>query len=166
MTKYVILVMFFAGFYSASSQSISRSVISSGGRFASSPYAQLESNVGEVLVNTLTSSGNFVTQGFLQPPDYLFTNTSSLEDKTNDFNLYPNPAENRITLLAASDIQPFLIKIFDTQGRDLHMDLLFEKGTSEGAIINVTSLSKGVYFLKVLDKKTNELMEVIRFVKI
>ena len=166
MTKFIISVMFFAGFYSASSQSISRSVISSNGRFVSNSYAQLNSNVGEVLVTTLTSSSNFVTQGFLQPPNYLTTNVLLAEDQTNAFNLFPNPTESIITLSTKLEVKPFLIKVFDIQGRDLHLDFLFEKSPSENTLINVVFLNKGIYFLKVFDKNTYELIEVIRFVKI
>jgi hypothetical protein len=166
MKKFIILTAACAGFYTASSQSISRSVISSWGEFTSNSYAQLESNCGEVLVATLTSAANIVTQGFIQPPAYLFTNGPSVESSIGPFRLYPNPAENN-TVLVTPGSRYFSITVTDVRGRDVSAAIPLEKSFSGNAVeINTTALNKGVYFIKIIDADTNGLIEVLRFVKI
>jgi len=69
------------------------------------------------------------------------------ENKSRDIQLYPNPAQDFLTINNTnSKIQT--IKMYDAFGKLLLSTLNYNK---EDIILNVQNLSKGVYFIKLED---------------
>lgn len=83
---------------------------------------------------------------------------SALEDL--NFNLYPNPAKNKLFLTSKNTTENLKIKIFNIEGNLLGtQDVAFEKQTS----INVSQLVSGIYFLNIEDENGNTTIK--KFIK-
>ena len=75
---------------------------------------------------------------------------ASLSTET-DFKFYPNPADKMLIIRTAHDI---LLQIVDTKG----LVRLNEKISPGIQVINVSSLEKGPYVLKLTDKQSNRMV--------
>jgi hypothetical protein len=69
----------------------------------------------------------------------------------SDFKFYPNPADKMLIIRTAHDI---VLQIVDTKG----MVRLNEKISPGIQVINVSSLEKGPYILKLTDKQSNRMV--------
>ncbi|MCW4467390.1 T9SS type A sorting domain-containing protein [Flavobacterium sp. MFBS3-15] len=74
----------------------------------------------------------------------------------NSVKVYPNPAKNRVTITAASQVE--LIEVYDMQGRLLQSAIV--NGTE--VEMDLSSRSNGVYFVKV---ETDRGMKVEKIIK-
>lgn len=84
-------------------------------------------------------------------------NSSTLSTKDldikNNFKIYPNPAQNQLFIEPLkSAFETFEVAIFDVSGRFLKREILRGGGT-----LSVGELNPGLYFLKILDLKNNQL---------
>jgi uncharacterized protein len=69
------------------------------------------------------------------------------EEVTEDFSVYPNPANSQLTIKANKQFASYAI--FDISGRQVAGDQLI------GKTIDVTDLTEGVYILKLTDEEGN-----------
>lgn len=75
---------------------------------------------------------------------------------TNDnFSIYPNPASNNITILGVEDLQKVTISIFNLNGQTL-------SNIQSPTNIDISSLSNGVYFIKMEQNNQPYLMKFIK----
>ena len=73
----------------------------------------------------------------------------------NKFLIYPNPANNFITISAEETIEQ--IAIFDVNG-----SLIFSKSYQlNNTSVNVSNFAKGVYIVKVLSKENSSVQQLI-----
>lgn len=105
-----------------------------GANGANFPY--MASNVG-------------TTIGFLSYPNAL--NNESFVLATNDIKLYPNPANNQVTVESNSIINT--LEIFDLTGKKMYSKHINSLNTT----IDVSLFSKGMYLVKV-DNKVSKLI--------
>jgi hypothetical protein len=83
-------------------------------------------------------------------------------EESMEFYLFPNPATDMITLSFSSSVPDNLIKqivLFDLYGK--HLQTFSIKKPSMQ--IDVSFLSKGVYFLQIIDKQGNS--RPLKFIK-
>lgn len=73
---------------------------------------------------------------------------SIAEAKRLDFEMYPNPATSELNIQFPSDANEAIVEFYDTMGRLS----LSKKITKSNLNINVSSLSSGIYLLKVLSE--------------
>ena len=71
----------------------------------------------------------------------------------------PNPAKNYINLRINGNVENLNYQIYDMSGKLLKNSDI----TNENTIINISRLSSGIYFIKVL--KNNQQVEILKFVK-
>jgi endoglucanase len=83
--------------------------------------------------------------------------TKSFENSTNLFGLYPNPAQNAITISSKLE-EDLAVKIYDMNGRELINTSLQGKQNS----IDVNQLNLGVYLMKISGADKTE---TIKFIK-
>jgi hypothetical protein len=78
----------------------------------------------------------------------------------NGMKIYPNPADDRITIEIKSQIlaKSSLLSVYDIEGRLMFAEPIIQRSTS----IDISQLARGVYILKLTD---NSGSEVSRFVK-
>jgi Secretion system C-terminal sorting domain len=109
-------------------------------------------SIGEPAVTTLTTTTNYVTQGFLQPEIFPCPELS--------ISYYPNPAKDEITIEAfGCDVQIQSLQIIDLWGR-----LITTAKPTKDNKLNLTGLSQGVYVIRVL--LSNDLTNNINIVKL
>jgi streptogramin lyase len=120
----------------------------------------------------LTSSGGMVTMSGTAPlvTDELLTNETLVEKQINDiplkFNIYPNPATDKVTVqfssLLNSNINKATIRLFNISGQ--LVKTVTQENVSNGNVVNipVSDLVKGLYIIEV---QTDKDKVVQRFIK-
>jgi endoglucanase len=83
--------------------------------------------------------------------------TKSFENNTNSFEIYPNPAQNSITVSSAID-EDLAVKIYDMNGRELINTSIKGKQNS----IDVNQLYLGVYLMKISGADKTEILKFIK----
>ncbi len=96
-----------------------------------------------------TTSNVGTTIGFLSYPNAL--NNESFVFATNDIKLYPNPANNQVTVESDSIINT--LEIFDLTGKKVYSKFINSLNTT----IDIAEFSKGIYLVKV-DEKISKLI--------
>ncbi|OAD91753.1 hypothetical protein A7A78_10880 [Aequorivita soesokkakensis] len=85
---------------------------------------------------------------------------STSDFQKNKFQLYPNPAKDKMFLSATNPTENLKVKIFNIEGKLLSSQTLaLEKQTS----IDVSNLSSGMYFLNIEDENGNTVVK--KFIK-
>lgn len=82
----------------------------------------------------------------------------------NNFRIFPNPAHDYIHIIAPSNIPFYKVQIYDINGKRIAADSLqMQEIQSKTVTINISTLTKGTYLLKVISEKTNK---TIKFIKL
>lgn len=81
---------------------------------------------------------------------------STENDKRKSFKIYPNPITDFIKIQKSENLKIIKTEIFDTNGK------LIDNFKIENDRINVESLPKGIYFLKILSVKGTENLKFIK----
>jgi len=117
-------------------------------------------SIGQVDYITANGTGGTITQGLQQPFEiYVIT---GLDTKNIDLSasVYPNPTAEQVTLTIKDlSTSGMLYTLSDAQGKLISSDKL---SGSETAISMIT-LSKGIYFVKVLD--SNKEIKIFKIIK-
>jgi len=159
MKTKIKLLLLTAGFFlslAGYSQTLSPSVISSSGGYFSSASASLSFTVAEMtMVQTFTTSGNILTQGFQQPEDYSVGIAES-DIAANDLIIYPNPTNGAFTIeFNAVNGNNATVRLFNPLGQ-LVMTGNYEVLQGINKIsFNISSFSQGIYLLELSNDKSN-----------
>jgi len=157
-----IAMLGFAGILNLYAQTLSPTVISSSGGYFTSASASLSFTVAEMtMVQTFTSSGNILTQGFQQPED-LTVSIGEIPTTFDDVLIYPNPTNGAFTLsYICNDNSEAIIKLYNLVGQ-----LVLSLPVTQVAGLNthkfdINSFKQGIYMLELTvvntkgEKKTN-----------
>lgn len=132
-------------------------VIATQGDSYSNSGGSIDFTIGEVMIQTLTTTSNVLTQGFHQ------TNLTVLGiddyDPTYLAKVFPNPT-NEILNIDISNFNGLSYEIYDVSGRQLSNTKLKTKTTS----IAVDHLANGMYLL-VLKGENNQKLKTYRILK-
>jgi len=83
----------------------------------------------------------------------------SLTDENGEIEIYPNPAYDNLTIsIPVEGLHYSSIVLVNHLGQEMKKMVVSEKLTS----MDISDLSKGVYFLKI---KTDRVMQTIKFIK-
>ncbi len=137
-----------------SAQSFSQNVIGSAGTYATSASVSMAWTIGEVMVNTYTSSGNIFTQGFQQPDSATMMTTGIVNAAAANISVYPNPVVDNLVIAISGTEGTYSIEVYDLQGK------LLKKETVESSLdrkieISFTELGSGMYLVNIVNSKTN-----------
>jgi hypothetical protein len=87
-------------------------------------------------------------------------NTSGVaNDGTNNLSVYPNPADDKITILTPESNTPANIKIYSLDGKTFINEISTDKSMTE---ISTVELSSGIYIIEI---STENSIERVKFVK-
>jgi hypothetical protein len=129
----------------ADGQTLPRSVISSaGGQFISSA-GSLEWSLGEIMTETYSHDGGFLTQGFQQPSRVIVT--SLVEDETATL-IYPNPVSRFLYVKTASDHE-WQVELFDLHGKRMMSPI--QKIDDTRIEVDLLGLPTAIYLLGISD---------------
>jgi hypothetical protein len=153
--KLLISVIIFSSFV-AKAQKIEQQIINSTGSVFSNNGISVSFSVGEPCISTLLSTGNNVTQGFIQPiKSDVPTALKEYIHLDDNFMLYPNPTEGSINLTINDGIT--ILKRIDNDGR-----LLLSKMPNSNSI-DISTLSDGIYWIRpISDDKQFSLKKIVK----
>ncbi len=121
--------------------------------------AEVNHNPGELLLNCLNEMG-WQINGL---NGYVVTDVENIPEQTFQVLIFPNPVEDIVNVAFPLQSQQRAIKIdlLDNQGRTLQR---FEKQgvTVETILMDVTTLHKGMYFLRVLDGQKVSVKKILK----
>ena len=148
-------------------QSLTPTVVASGGTYASNGTNSLSYTVGEVAVTTLGASSHYLTQGFQQPDDKS-VGITSLEFNNLQVKLYPNPASETLNLWIKCDNDVcgrLRVSIHDLLGRELAVPgEVLNNGNEKLFAFDVKNLAASMYFVRLQDDNRS-FSQVIKFNK-
>ena len=158
--------MFFLLQITAFSQSIQREVFSSAGNFNSTASFSLQSNIGELMVETYTNSSNILSEGFDQN-DPLPLGVNAIDFKIIDGRAFPNPVVSalniELNIVESSDV---LIEVLDVLGKKQSVPLqVFSLNGKSYYELNLENINAGVYFVKITGSK-NQFNQTFKITKI
>ena len=133
----------------ANAQSLSPSVIASGGGFSANGTAMLSFTTGELtMVETFSSGSSILTQGFQQPEDFN-TGITVVAPQGPGTSVFPNPATESINLLSDfNEAGRLRLLLTDALGRTvLQGDELEIPGGTSRISQDVSRVASGVYFI-------------------
>jgi hypothetical protein len=145
------------------SQSIQRFSFASGAGMNGSTLL-LESNIGELMVDTYNSGTNLLTQGFIQNDDFLLDYTTNL--RAIQGKVFPNPVSSFLNLelemLAYTELS---IEVYDMLGKKQTVQINKHfKGSKVVYELNFENINSGFYFVKVIsaDNRFNEVFKITK----
>ena len=143
-----------------SAQTLSRQVIGATG----SANEQLSSTTGETVVTTAVSGSFILTQGFHQPENATVGIRKPVEVVVN-YNLYPNPALEQITLeLSSARPLDLRLQVIDMRGRMALPAMPLRVDGSAQKQLDVSTLATGAYALQIMTAG-NEPVKTLTFEK-
>ena len=128
-------------------------------KFAFSDIQKLTFPSGNLLVSK--NDGNSTTFALANVRNLNFVgipNGIDLPAENSNFVLFPNPVNNEFKI-SLQNTENAEIEIFDLQGRILQKQIIYN---SNEVSVNVTQLTKGLYFCKINNGKTSK---TIKFIK-
>jgi len=165
MKNKLLILIFVLGIcgFSLQSQTLSPTVISSSGGFYSTGNAMLSFTVAEMtMVQTFTSAGNILTQGFQQPEDFSVGIT-----ETPEFNgevlIYPNPSNGNFTLSYVCDnYSDNVIKMYNLVGQVVFSKAVMQVNGLNTVNFDISNLNQGIYLLELtkMDLKGEKKTEI------
>jgi hypothetical protein len=134
-------------------------VVSSAGNMLQNSSGSLSFTIGELVIDTRSSSGKTLTQGFHQPK-ITITAINELADLKLTIAAYPNPTSDWVKLT----IEKSTTKNMEYALYDLNGKLLVSKMMNSGEVeILLTPYLPSTYFLKVkLDGKEVKTFKIIK----
>jgi len=157
MKKFLTFISLIIICYNLNAQSITPSVVNSAGNYFSNNQFSLEWSLGEVVISTISSINNTLSQGFLQPN--LPEQVSTINLKDSNLEVFPNPFSNLITILDKTNLDSkWNVKLYSADGKLI----IYKQYTSQ---LTIESIPDGLYFLNVLDTN-NIYIETIKLSKI
>lgn len=164
MKKQTLIMLMLGLSVSSLAQTADRQVIGSSGGAYSGASMQTEYTTGEVVTSSGLAGTFTVNQGFHQNP----TNGTGIKEKNLpvDFSLFPNPAQNQISLsLNAKQAFQLKVSLTNVTGQTLFADEKAVPVTNNyKRDISLVELSAGVYFVNLYDEN-NGLLKSIKFIK-
>jgi hypothetical protein len=122
------------------------------------PYDYLWNTFANTPNITISSNGSywlFVTDSLSCPSDTVFYyvtdfHTSVSETGVDALSVYPNPSRNLFNIEFNSDIkQSLVVRLVNVTGGDVLKDKLVDFEGDYKRTIDLSSYSKGIYFLKI-----------------
>lgn len=143
--------------------SLSPSVIVSAGDYYESTSMSISWSMGELATVSLEGNNILLTQGFQQPYDI----GVGIKNNRVSWNIlvYPNPADDELSIVFGNRTpDDFIIEVRDLTGRLFKQQLYKQVNKGEIIILNLNTLMKGVYFLKIFstDKKRVQVTSILK----
>lgn len=140
----------------ANAQTLERQLVASTGGSASAGSIQLDFSVGDLVVNTTTTTDLMLTQGFHQTYDF---STSVVASEVATFNIvaFPNPTRDQITIRVDGGTEAITYTLMDGLGRTI---LTAQTGTWNGTVLDLSDMAAGSYFLLVRCGEQQQMLRV------
>ena len=136
------------------------SILTCGGK-ASGSGGSVENSIGLLFYKTQTGTNGSVSQGLQLPIEiYVISSLEDMKDDGFDISVFPNPANNFITVSFKNFIQKDMkLCIYDISGKILQ-EKNIENAETE---IEISSFSNTIYILKIFDN--TKVMRTYKIIK-
>jgi len=137
-------------------------LVTNAGGYVTNTNTSLGWSVGQVVINTFTTSGAILTQGFHQA-DLIITSIDKPVSDTYQLKVYPNPTNSLLLIRSDNPIvslSDYEILIYDMQGQLV----LRQKGALDMITIDMMSYAPSVYLLKVVSSD-NIIIQTFHIIK-
>jgi hypothetical protein len=137
-------------------QNLSPTVVNSSGGTIDNASHSLEWSLGEIAVATISSQGNLLSQGFLQP---ILSGTVSARDLFDESKLkvFPNPVSTEL-IMETDNKEIASVAVFDLAGK-LVMKTAFQTR------LDLQHLSRGLYVVALFNEHT-QFLHALKITKI
>ena len=126
-------------------------VIGSTGRFAVQNGRSSASTVGEVVIPTVTSGNQVLTQGFHQPEQTRIVSVGNPDLTDWDIRVFPNPVSDLLTIqFSTAKGSSLRATVVDVVGKVV----LTDQPVSAGSLLDCRAWQPGVYFVVLTDPIT------------
>ncbi len=142
-------------------QTSASDILTTSGGYGSNALASLSWTIGETLIETGSSTSNFLTQGFEQPSSIVITSIDNTKNPQGNISAYPNPVISSVYISSSSN-QPLRVDVMDLTGRKLFTKNLSGNDDKE---VNMTDYSNGMYLLRVYNT-SGQLLQTLKVDKI
>jgi len=162
--KFTSIILFLLPCCLAYSQSIERSTISSAtGSHANNGAIQIQSNIGELMVETYTGTSTVFSQGFDQPELPFFVSVVNY-DQIEGGVVFPNPVSKKLFIrLNWSNISDVVIEVYDVLGKKQEVSVLQGQFAQNSSFeLDFENVENGIYFIHVVasNKQMNEVFKI------
>lgn len=157
MKKLTLFIMAFAFALTGFSQSVERSLVSSGGGSYQAGDYQADVSVGEPVIASFVNGSYILTQGY-QQNILIVTDVEVLAEL--EFEMFPNPSSDYIQL-TCPDVtnQSLKLEVYNLQGQ-----LVCLKEISDGnSQIDVSQWKNGTYMLRI--SEDNKVIQTSKIIK-
>ena len=93
----------------------------------------------------------------METPAFCLTSVNEI-DNNIFFNMYPNPASNNVTVNLVDGLNNVFVELVDMQGR---LIASYSNVTGASVEVDLSSVSNGVYFIKVNSEGTIQTEKLI-----
>jgi hypothetical protein len=126
-------------------------VIGSTGRFAVQNGRSYAYTVGEVVIPTVTSGNQVLTQGFHQPEQTRIVSVGNPDLTDWDIRVFPNPVSDLLTIqFSTAKGSSLRATVVDVVGKVV----LTDQPVSAGSLLDCRAWQPGVYFVILTDPIT------------
>ncbi|MEZ5197728.1 MAG: T9SS type A sorting domain-containing protein [Bacteroidales bacterium] len=129
--------------------------------FTDIPYPQVDTIYIGLISFTISeqnSFNNFNASNGFQSNCYSILTDTEQQIENPDFLLYPDPAKNRLTISSSAIKSNAELSIFNLNGKKVFEKQIRNKETQ----IDISSLPRGVYFVRLQNQNTVEVMKMVK----
>lgn len=149
---------------SLSAQSLSPTVLASGGGSGNGGGAQMDYTIGELAVSAFSSSQNLLTQGFHQGVSKS-SGIAAYVSNGLDMRLYPNPVSQDVYLEFGKQVtQSFQLTLTDISGQVLGTYENIQPQSLQLMHIPMGQYMPGIYFIRV-QSQDGDYAQTIKLIK-
>ena len=154
-----------SAFSNTHAQSIGPATLNAAGGTAVIGANELDWSVGEMtMVSTFTATGIVVTQGLLQPDDYLNEGVVAHSLLANQILVFPNPATSVVNIQYTSSITGLLeYRLLDVAGQVISTQSVPVVPGVTAAQLNVSALACASYMLQVTVNAENSTPQTMTY---
>lgn len=148
MKRINLLIVALIAAFGVHAQSLERDVVSTGGSTLQTSSVSLEFTIGESVIGNFTDGTTTLGNGYNQVVASSSVGVEVLNVQNLRVLVYPNPADDYITVEGTGLKQVVIIDCF---GRRCNVPKTQGINSDNRQELNVSNLSSGVYFLRVDD---------------
>jgi hypothetical protein len=157
--RYSLLLLLGMGYGHIQAQTLSRSVIASGGSSFSSSNLQADWTIGESITGDFSSTSLQVGQGFQQGPDAVSTGTVELSG--NQLLLYPNPTNGLLYVKFPGQFTDRDELLFlSADGKQIAIP--HQPNGKDTWLFDLSGIAGGTYFLCLINGGSQTVYRIVR----
>jgi hypothetical protein len=152
-------LLFTICFFTVGASAFAQEIMTTAGANVSNAYGSLDWSIGEPMIETASSSDNYLTQGFLQPSSIIVT---AIDNYSNALGVtaYPNPCSTVLNI-NHKDYKVVDVEMLNASGQVLFKRTLL----STESQLELGAFAAGLYFFKIYSSD-NQLISVLKVDKV